>query len=262
MATDRSASKVALVTGSGRQRVGSVIAQALAEDGYAIVLHYHTSTQSANEMAEQIRKMGVSCFSYQADVADEAAVDRMFDAVIEQCGRLDVLVTTASIWETTALENVTSEDVLRHFQINALGTFSCARRAGLIMVGQPEGGSIVTLGDWAIQRPYLNHSAYFLSKGVIPTLTRALAVELAHRNPKVRVNCIHPGPVMFPPDSSDEERQAMVNSTLVNGANQPESVAQAVRFLIQNSFVTGTCLPVDGGRTIYAGECTSKGRPI
>ena len=120
------------------------------------------------------------------------------------------------------------------------------------MVGQAEGGVIITFGDWAIDRPYVDHAAYFTSKGAIPTLTKMLAVELGQRNPRVRVNCIHPGPVMFPEAMSHEERQATIRATLVQRADCPESVVSAVRFLIENDFVTGVCLPVDGGRTVYA----------
>ncbi|MEO1999855.1 MAG: SDR family oxidoreductase, partial [Planctomycetaceae bacterium] len=104
---------------------------------------------------------------------------------------------------------------------------------------------------WAIERPYLDHASYFLSKGSIPTLTRVLALELGHRNPNIRVNCIHPGPVMFPPDTPDAEQQELINSTLLKTADCPEMVAHAVEFLINNKFVTGTCLPVDGGRHMY-----------
>ena len=74
------------------------------------------------------------------------------------------------------------------------------------MVAQESGGAIVNFGDWAITRPYLNYAAYFASKGSIPTLTRTFAVELASRNPRVRVNAILPGPVMLPPDLPEEER--------------------------------------------------------
>lgn len=255
--------KVALITGSGRRRVGSVVARALAEDGYAIALHYHGSTDSARAISEQIRRESdVACEAFQADVSAAADVDRMLDAVLQRFGRLDALVTTASVWETIPLEEVTAEDLLRNFSINTMGTFFCARRAGLIMADQAEGGAIVTIGDWAIRRPYLDHAAYFISKGAIPTLTQTLAVELATRNPKVRVNCIHPGPVMFPPDASESERGEMIESTLVKDANCPESIAIAVKFLIDNPFVTGACLPVDGGRSIFAQEATSRGRPI
>jgi pteridine reductase len=254
--------RVALVTGSGRRRVGNVVAQALAEGGYSIALHYRSSAESAQLALEELREDGSDCEAFQADISNEQEVERMFDAVIERFGRLDVLVTTASIWETIRLEELTADDLRRNFDVNALGTFLCARRAGLIMVEQPEGGAIITIGDWAIARPYLDHCAYFVSKGAIPTLTSALAVELGHRNPKVRVNCVHPGPVMFPPDSSEEERQGMIQSTLVKQANRPDCVAKAVKFLIDDDFVTGVCLPVDGGRTIFASESTSTARPI
>ena len=121
------------------------------------------------------------------------------------------------------------------------------------MVGQPEGGAIVTIGDWACARPYANYAAYFLSKGAIPTLTRTLAVELAARNRAVRVNCILPGPVMLPEDLSTPEVQGVVPGTLLKRLGRPEHIAHAVLFLVENDYVTGVCLPVDGGRTIAEG---------
>jgi pteridine reductase len=122
------------------------------------------------------------------------------------------------------------------------------------MVKQPEGGCIVTIGDWAIERPYLNYSAYLTSKGTIPTLTRILAVELATRNPRVRVNCILPGPVMLPVDLPLAEKEEAIRATLLKREGKPENIAQAVLALIDNDFLTGVALPVDGGRTIYAPE--------
>jgi pteridine reductase len=86
----------------------------------------------------------------------------------------------------------------------------------------------------------------------VPALTRALAVELGVRNPRVRVNCILPGPVMLPPDLPEAERQQAIGATLVRQEGRPEHVAQAVLFLIADDFVTGVCLPVDGGRTIFS----------
>ncbi len=256
------ATKVALVTGSGRRRVGNVVATSLAHAGYAVALHYHTSSEEAAETLAELRADGVDCEAFSANVAVETQVDEMFDAVFSRFGRLDVLVTTASIWEATRLEDVTADDLWRNFNVNTLGTFLCARRAGLRMVAQKTGGTIVTIGDWAIERPYLDHAAYFISKGALPTLTRTLAVELAHRNPNVRVNCIHPGPVMFPPDTSPEEQQELIASTLVKKGDDPQSIAETVMFLIANPFVTGSCINVDGGRTIFAGEAMSRRRPI
>jgi pteridine reductase len=120
------------------------------------------------------------------------------------------------------------------------------------MVQQPSGGSIITIGDWSIVRPYKNYAAYFPSKGAIPTLTRTLAVELGTRNPNVRVNCILPGPVMLPPELPEKERNAAIAATLVKREGSPDHVALAVLHFIDNDFLTGVTLPVDGGRTIYA----------
>jgi pteridine reductase len=148
------------------------------------------------------------------------------------------------------LEEVVAADVEEHFRTNALGTFLCCRAAGLAMAAQPEGGAIVNLGDWAVERPYLNYAAYFPSKGAIPAMTRMFAVELAGRNPAVRVNAVLPGPVMLPPDLPPAERAAAIAGTLVRREGTPEQVAAAVLALVENSFITGACLPVDGGRTI------------
>ena len=123
------------------------------------------------------------------------------------------------------------------------------------MVRQPEGGCIINFSDWAVARPYVNYAAYLVSKGAIDTLTRCLAVELGSRNPAVRVNCILPGPVLFPPSMPAAERQQAIDATLVKREGRPENVAQAVLFLIDNDFVTGVSLPVDGGRTVFAADC-------
>jgi len=245
--------KIALITGGGRRRVGNVVARALAQHGYYIALHYRSSAREAQETVEELKRLGVRAAAFASDVADESQVDRMFDDVEKMFGRLDVLVTAAAVWEQKSLEDVTADDVRRHFDVNTLGTFLCCRRAGLLMAGQPEGGSIVTIGDWAVARPYANYAAYWAGKGAIPALTRAMAGELARRNPAVRVNCIEPGPVMRPDNLSDHEVKGIVAGTLLKRLGRPENVAQAVLFFVENDYVTGVCLPVDGGRTL-AGE--------
>jgi pteridine reductase len=244
--------KVALITGSGKRRVGWHVADALAARGYALAVHYRTSVAEATESVNAFRSRGVEAVGFQADLSEETAVRSLIEQTLGRFGRLDVLVNTASTWQSKRLEDVTAADVRHFFETNTLATFLCSQQAGLAMVRQPEGGCIVTLGDWAIARPYVNYAAYFPSKGAIPTLTRCLAVELGSRNPAVRVNCILPGPVMLPPDLPAAERAQALQATLVRREGRPENVAQAVLFFLDNDFVTGACLPVDGGRTIFA----------
>lgn len=245
--------KVALITGSGKRRIGNVVALALAERGYDIVLHYNQSADEARQTVEQLERKGVRAAAFQADLANETDVARLFDDALKAFGRLDVLVTAAAVWKQTPLEDVTADDVRHYFEINTLGTFLCCQRAGLIMVEQPEGGAIITIGDWAIARPYPNYAAYFASKGSIPTITRTFAVELSQRNRAIRVNCILPGPVMLPENLAEHEVKGAVAGTLLKRPGRPENVAQAVVFLVENDYVTGICLPVDGGRTIAGG---------
>lgn len=244
--------KVALVTGSGRKRLGWHIAVALAERGYALVLHHLTSVEEARQSAAALQARGAAVLNVQADVADEREVEAMMEQVRARFGRIDVLVNSAGVWPTRRLEETTAEDVRRAFEANTLGTFLCARAAGLVMVAQPEGGCIINLGDWAVKRPYLDHAAYFVSKGALATLTRCLAVELGTRNPRIRVNCIHPGPVLLPTDLPAYERAEAISATLSQREGDPSNVACAVLALVENDYITGACLPVDGGRTIYA----------
>jgi pteridine reductase len=249
--------KVALVTGSGKKRVGWHVAARLVQCGYAVIVHYHTSAREAAETVKVFQQFAVhgldSVVAMQADLTDETAVQGLFQETLSRFGRLDVFVHCAGLWKSHRLEEIRAADVRQHFEINVLSTFLCAREAGLAMVRQRQGGCIITLGDWAEARPYPNYAAYFASKGALPTLTRSLAVELGTRNPRVRVNCILPGPVMLPPDLPVEERREAIAATLVGHEGSPNNVAAAVLCLIDNDFITGASLPVDGGRTIYAG---------
>jgi pteridine reductase len=220
--------------------------------GFSLVLHYRSSAAEAAEAVDDFQRRGVQTIGIQADLSDEKAVHAMIEQTLGRFGRLDALVNCAAAWKSKKLEEVTAADVRHYFETNTLGTFLCSQAAGMAMVKQPQGGCIVMLGDWAVARPYLNYAAYFPSKGAIPTLTRTLAVELGSRNPAVRVNCILPGPVLLPPDLPAQERQQAIDATLVKREGKPENIAQAVLFFLDNDFVTGTCLPVDGGRTIFA----------
>lgn len=242
--------RVVLVTGAGPPRIGNCVVRLLAANGYRVVLHAHRSVAAAEETAMELRRAGAEAEVVFADLTDEQAVREMASRARAFFGRIDALVNCAAIWSAKPLEEVTADDVRRHFDANALSTFLCCQHVGLAMAAQSEGGAIVNLGDWAVARPYLNYAAYFPSKGAIPTLTRMFAVELAHRNPRVRVNAVLPGPAMLPENLPEAERAAAIAGTLVKRPGSPEHVAHAVRFLLENDFVTGVCLPVDGGRTI------------
>ncbi|MGH7140503.1 MAG: SDR family NAD(P)-dependent oxidoreductase, partial [Pirellulales bacterium] len=241
---------MALVTGSGAPRIGNCVARTLAANGYRVVLHARHSVAEAEATAEELRSDGKTAAVVSGDVREESAVREMARQVLDSFGRIDALVNCAAIWKPKRLEEITADDVREHLETNVLGTFLCSRHVGLVMVGQASGGAIVNFGDWATVRPYVDYAAYFASKGAIPAMTRDLAVELGTRNPRVRVNAILPGPVMLPDNLPEDERRSVIAATLAKREGSPEHVAHAVLFLLDNDYVTGVCLPVDGGRSI------------
>ncbi|MDA1140525.1 MAG: SDR family oxidoreductase [Planctomycetota bacterium] len=246
--------KVAVITGAGKKRLGNAIARTLADHGYCIAIHYNSSHTEATRLERLLGKKGIDAATFQADLRLEGDVEAMTDAVFKRFGHVDVLVNSAAIWRPVPLEEIDADEFRQNFETNTLGTFLTCQKVGLRMAKQSTGGCIINIGDWCITRPYLNYAAYMPSKGAIPTLTRTFAHELAARNPKLRVNCIMPGPVMLPKDMPEEEKARAINATLLKREGKPENVAHAALFLIENDFITGVCIPVDGGRSIYAPE--------
>jgi pteridine reductase len=246
--------KVAWITGSGAPRVGQTIARYFAAQGYRIAIHANTSIDSAQQCASELAREGTESIILQGSVADPRFATHSVLQIVERFGRLDVLVNSAAVWDHQSFERTTAEDVLRQFETNTLGTFLCSQAAGLQMVTQCDGGAIVLIGDCAVLHPYPDFSAYFASKGAIETMTRSLAVELATRNPAIRVNAILPGPVMMSSDISAATMNTIREQSLLKRDGSPEHVAQAAYFLATHEFITGVCVPVDGGRSIYAGH--------
>ena len=233
--------KTALVTG-GAKRVGRVIALELAKKGAHILLHYRGSEKEAKETASEVKALGVSCSLVQADLAKAANIAQMVSGI----QNVDILVNSASLYHKTPIETVSEKDWDDFLDANLKGPALLATQIGLRMM-KKTGGKIVNIADWSGFRPYKDFSAYCSSKGGVITMTKALARDLA---PKVQVNAVAPGPVLMPPDMSEQEKEAIAKTTALGRWGKPEDVAYAVNFLIENDFVNGIVLGVDGGRSL------------
>lgn len=245
--------RVALVTGSGKKRIGFEVARLLGHAGYKLLLHYRTSREEALESVALLQSEGLSAMALSADLSRETEVEALVQEALSLYGRIDALVTCASQWGRQKLDQINASSFQQQFEANTLTTALVCLAVGRQMVKQESGGGIVTLGDWALKRPYLDYLAYHTSKGAVAAFTKALACELARQNPLVRVNMVEPGPVMLPLDLPEHERREAIDATLVQREGSPVHVAQAVMALLSNPFITGASLPVDGGRSIWAG---------
>lgn len=249
---------VALVTGSGANRVGRAIARELAEAGYCVVLHAHRSVAEVEQTAKRWKAEGLQVSFVTGALEDTANHGLWCREILERHANLHLLVNSAAVWEPGRLEGLDESQLLDQWRVNSMGPALLCQAAGLAMVeqishGRSLGGAIVNIGDWAVIRPYRDFAAYLLSKGSIETLTRTMAVELAERNPAIRVNAVLPGPVLLDESIGPSARQAIIQQSLLKREGRPEDVARSVRFLVESPFITGVCLAVDGGRSIYAG---------
>jgi len=265
------ARQVALVTG-GARRVGKAIAIELARRGARVAIHVNSSIDEANELAALlVDRYGTDVAIFQAELTDEGAAEDLVhrvarhfacsgEACDEHAGVLDVLVNSAAIWPEVPLEDFGADDVLKCLHVNTVAPLLLAKHAGLWMADQETGGVIINLGDAATAHdgtPYRDYPAYHPSKAAIPGITRMLAVELSRRNKRVRVNAVLPGPVICQhlpgePEEPDERKDharyvALIRTDDQGGYGKAEHVAHAVAMLVENPFMTGVVLPVDGG---------------
>ena len=243
---------VVLVTG-GAKRVGRAVCLSFAGRGYRVAVHANTSLDAAQTLVDQINGDGGEAIALGADLRDDGATRAMVDRAARWQGRLDVLANCAAIWEPMPLDVVAADDLRRHFDVNCVASFVAAQHAGLIMAEQQAGGAIINFGDAAAERPQEGYAAYHPSKGAIPAMTRSLAVEFAKRNARVRVNAVLPGPVLVSDDEPAERQRQVAEGTLLATIGRAEHVADATVFLAKNPFITGVCLPVEGGRRLAGG---------
>jgi pteridine reductase len=217
--------KTVLVTGAAR-RVGRAIAEELSEAGARVVAHHHSSPGKDGD-------------AVRADLRDPAAAQLLVDEAVLRTGRPDALVNSAAGYGRTPLDQL-SDDEWR--QMMALNLDAPMR---LMRAAVPAGvRAIVNIVDVGASQPWPNYLAYSTSKAALLHLSRCLALELA---PKVRVNCVAPGTVAFPEDWDETRKAAQLGRTPLGREGSPADVARAVRFLIENDYLTGVCLPVDGG---------------
>lgn len=237
--------KFILVTGAAK-RVGRHIALLLAKKGAHILLHYNASKKEALETALEIQSLNVQCHVLQADLNFLKEINSLFRTVTSLRISVSALINSASIFYKTPMETVEESDWKMLMNINLKAPFWLSRKLGLWMAAG-SGGKIINIADWSGFRPYKDYAPYCASKGGLLTLTKALARDLA---PKVAVNAIAPGPVLLPDNFSEEDKNKIIQKTPLGRIGFPEDVANAVVFLLENDYINGTVLTVDGGRSI------------
>jgi len=232
--------KTALVTGAAK-RIGAAIATALADEGANIVVHCGTSREEADATAVEIRKRGVQAWVLPADLGRPAEAEALFPQATAAAGPIDLLINSAAIFPESHLLSFTVEELHTSLQVNALSPLFLARA----FAQQKRPGAIVNFLDTRYLDYDKLHAAYHLSKRMMFTLTRMLALELA---PAIRVNAVAPGLILPPPGKDESYLTALVNTNPLQRVGSVQAVVEAVLFLLRSDFITGQVIFVDGGR--------------
>jgi len=241
--------KVALVTGGG-VRVGRAIVLALAKAGCDVFIHYGRSTEAAANVQSEVESLGVRSVTYSADLSDPQATDSIIPKAIETLGKVDILINSASIFPDEDIFDKLDVNLWdKIFAINLRAPFQLSR-AFARQVPTDGQGKIININDARIPHPKPEKFAYRLTKRGLWDMTEMLALELA---PRITVNAVALGQILEPPGDPDPQKfmadYASRNIPLKIPGNT-RVVTDSILFLLQQDFITGAIVRMDGGEYI------------
>jgi glucose 1-dehydrogenase len=243
------AGKVALITGASRG-IGRAAALALGRAGAKVVLNYRSHPEEAEEVVAAIRESGSEAIKVAADVADQAAVEKLVQAAVENFGRLDVAIANAAYSDRDLFYNAEMAGFRRTIDVTMWGAFYLLRAAAQRMIEQKNGGAILIVSSPHAYIPAPRAMAYNMSKAAIEHMAKTAAIELAEH--RIRVNVIQPGWT----DTPGERKFASEDTLKVAGSKiplgrlgTPEEMAEGMLFLCdsRHTYMTGATLLIDGG---------------
>ena len=235
--------QLALVTGAAH-RLGRAFALTLARKGYAIALHYNRSSVKAQETVTEITALGIPVFPFQADLSQETEISQLFEHLDNLNLPLKVLVNSAAVMPRGDIRAMPAADFDSAIALNLRAPFLCAQHAARRM---ESGGLIVNITDIGAHKAWTGFPAYVVSKAGLESLTRVLARALA---PGIRVNALAPGLVLPAEDFPPEEWERLANRVPAKRSANIEEISNALEFLLENEYITGQTITVDGGYSL------------
>ena len=234
--------RVGIVTGGGI-RVGRAIALGLARSGVDVFIHYNRSAEPAERTAQEMRDLGVNAEIGSVDLSDPATAPELIDLAARTLGAPSILVNSASGFPADTIGDVTLEQWRHTFDLT-LAAPVFATQALANALPKDLDGAVVNITDVRTQSPYRERFSYIVAKGGIDTFTRAAALQLA---PRVRVNAVALGVILPPPHEDDTYAQRLAAQLPIGRPGGTAPVVATVLSLLENDFVTGEIVRVDGG---------------
>jgi glucose 1-dehydrogenase len=253
--------QVAIVTGAS-SGIGKAIALQMAREGANVVVNYHSNEESAEELVEEIRKLGRDAIAVQANVGDEQQVKRMFEKTREKFGLFHILVSNSGIQRDATVAEMTLDQWRQVMATNLDGAFLCAREAVQEFRSRKHdpqvslaAGKIIFISSVHELIPWGGHANYAAAKGGLMLLMKSLAHEVL--GDKIRVNSIAPGAIKTPINeevwSQEQSKKELMKLIPYQRLGEPIDVARAAIWLAsdESDYLVGTTLFVDGGMALY-----------
>jgi len=247
--------RAALVTGAAA-RIGRTIAEALAQDGWAVAVHHRESGDAAGEVVAGIEKAGGRAVALKADLAQEAEVEALVARATETLGPLGCLVNNASPFEHDDIRSADRASWDLHMAVNLRAPFVLIQQFAAALPEDAE-GCVVNMLDQRVWSLTPHFISYTLSKAGLWTLTQTAALALA---PRVRVNGIGPGPTLPSARQSPEHFAAQYEATPLKRAVTPGDIADGVRFILASRALTGQMIALDSGQ--HLGWAMPQGKEV
>lgn len=239
--------KVALVTG-GTTGIGKAIAQELAKSGFNIAINYRTETEEMQELKKEIEANNVKCLFVKADISKFEETEKMAKEVIENFGKVDVLVNNAGVTKDGLIMRMKEDAFKQVIDINLVGTFNVTRNIVPYMVKQ-RSGRIINIASVVGLVGNAGQSNYSASKAGIIGFTKSLAKELSSRN--ILVNAVAPGFIETKMTDvlNETVKENILSQIPLGRMGNPSEVANVVKFLSEedSSYITGQVINIDGG---------------
>lgn len=235
--------KLALVTG-GHRRLGAAISARLAADGWALAIHGAHDALPDDRLADQLVQTGVAWHGFVADLADDAAVADLLPAIAAHFGAMPTLiVNNAARFDQDDVTTATTQSVAAHHAVNVAAPLAMA----LALHRSGGEGAVVNIVDQRIRNPVPDQLSYSLSKSMLASTTRTMALALA---PRIRVNAVAPGLTLPTADYDAVQMDRIAAAMPLERLPSPDDIADAVLWLANASSVTGQTVFVDGGANL------------
>ena len=237
---------VVVVTGASRG-LGRAIAEEVGHGGAKVVVNYSRSKEPAEELVGRISENGGEAIAVQADVSDPDQAQSLIDRTIEEFNRIDVLVNNAGINVDRTLRKLSVEDWDKVIQVDLNSAFYTVH-AALPHMMEAGGGKIINMSSFVGEAGNIGQANYSAAKAGLLGFTKTAAKELARYG--ITVNSICPGFIETDMVASipDEQREKLLKTVPLGRFGQPEEIARAVRFLVEDGdYITGQALDINGG---------------